>query len=308
MNTAQPTSIAARFRQRLRDRDVVTACFIKTPAFQHVEIVGASGLDAVVLDTEHASFDPSQLDVCLMAARAAGTAGLVRLADQRPETALHALDLGAAGVVVPHVKDAATARAVVAMCRYRQGERGFSNSPRAGGYGAIAMAQHVAASDDSISVICQIEDALAIDHVAEIAAVPGVDCLFIGRADLALSYGVEQLDHPQVDAAIDTIIDAGNNAGVAVGIFLADDTAVEAYVARGVSCFVIGSDQSWLRTATIGLVERQSRFAGQRPTRSGPSHHGVADPASAAASTALPAHPFNSTMDPASSVTLWRQT
>ena len=246
--------MTAPFRQRLRDRDVLSACFIKTPAFQHVEIAGASGLDAVVLDTEHASFDPSQLDVCLLAARAAGTAGLVRLADQRPETALHALDLGAAGVVVPHVKDAATARAVVAICRYRDGERGFSNSPRAGGYGAIGMADHVTASDNVISVICQIEDASAIDHVADIAAVPGVDCLFIGRADLALSYGVTQLDHPRVDAAIATIIDAGQARGIAVGIFLADATAVGSYAQRGVSFFVIGSDQSWLRSAATQLA------------------------------------------------------
>ena len=287
-------SLAATFRQRLRDREVVTACFIKTPAFQLVEIAGASGLDAVVLDTEHASFDPSQLDMCLLAARASGTAGLVRLADQRPETALHALDLGAAGVVVPHVRDAATARAVVAMCRYRHGDRGFSNSPRAGGYGAIGMADLVVAADDAISVICQIEDASAIEHVAEIAAVPGVDCLFIGRADLALSYGVTQLDHPLVDAAVTTIIEAGQGAGVAVGIFLADDTSVDSYARRGVSCFVIGSDQSWLRSAATQLVGRQSRVTVMSTTH--------------VTGQALASElPMNSTMDMASSVTLWRQ-
>jgi 2-keto-3-deoxy-L-rhamnonate aldolase RhmA len=286
--------MTATFRQRLRAGEVVTACFIKTPAFQHVEIAGASGLDAVVLDTEHASFDPSQLDVCLLAARAAGTAGLVRLADQRPETALHALDLGAAGVVVPHVKDAATARAVVAMCRYRGGDRGFSNSPRAGGYGAIGMADHVAASDDAISVICQIEDASAIEHVAAIAAVPGVDCLFIGRADLALSFGLTQLDHPRVDAAIATIIEAGQAAGVAVGIFLPDDSTVDSYARRGVTCFVIGSDQSWLRSAATQLADRQSRV--------------VAIPARHLADPAAPSElPMTAMMDMASSVTLWRQ-
>ena len=289
-----PETLAKRFRQRLRDREVVTACFIKTPAFQHVEIAGASGLDAVVLDTEHASFDPSQLDVCLLAARASGTAGLVRLADQRAETALQALDLGAAGVVVPHVRDAATARAVVAMCRYGDGDRGFSNPPPAGGYGAVGMADHVAASDDAVSVICQIEDASAIEHVAEIAAVPGVDCLFIGRADLALSYGVTELDHPLVDAAITTIIEAGQAAGVATGIFLADDTAVDSYARRGVSCFVIGSDQSWLRSAATQLADRQSRV--------------VANATMRPANLAIPSdHPLNTTMDMASSVTLWRQ-
>lgn len=249
---------AREFRRATLAHTLLTGCFIKTPAYQIVEIAGLAGLDFVVLDAEHGVFDPSQRDQCLMAARAGGTAGLVRLPDHDAGTILSVLDMGAAGVLVPHVMDAETARTVVARTRYRDGERGFSNSPRAGGYGSTAMPDHLASSDESISVWCQIEDRAAIENIAAIAAVPGVDCLFIGRADLALSYGLADLDHPTVQRAIDNVIAAGAAAGVPVGIFLADDGAAPDYARRGVSVFLIGADQSWIRASARALMTRQS--------------------------------------------------
>lgn len=249
---------AQEFRRATRARSVLTGCFIKTPAYQNVEIAGGAGLDFVVIDTEHGVFDPSQLDQCLMAARASGTAGLVRLPDHAAGSVLSALDMGACGVLVPHVTDADTARTVVARARYQNGERGFSNSPRAGSYGAAAMADHLAASDDGATVWCQIEDREGVENIDAIAAVPGVDCLFIGRADLALSYGLTDLEHPTVRRAIDKIVAAGNSAGVAVGIFLADDAEAPSYAESGISVFLIGSDQSWIRATGRALMTRQS--------------------------------------------------
>lgn len=260
------TTANADFRKRLRARRIVGGTFIKTPAYPHVEIAGRAGLDFVVLDTEHAVFDPAQLDQCVLAARSASVAALVRIPDHRPETLLRVLDMGAAGVLVPHVIDAACARAVVAAGRYRDGQRGYSNSPRSGEYGGLSMLEHVDQADLGTSVLCQIEDRAAIDNIDAIAAVPGVDCLFIGRADLAVSYGVYQLDHPLVDAAIEKVIQAGRVAGVPVGLFLGDASQVEAYAARGVSVFVIGSDQSWLRGAASGLAAQIGRLGERLPT------------------------------------------
>ncbi len=253
--------INSEFRSKLRQGAVLSGTFIKTPAYQHVEIAGASGLDFVVLDAEHAVFDPSQLDQCLLAARSTPAAALVRLPDPSPHTVLRVLDMGAAGVLVPHVIDADCARAIVAQTRYRDGTRGYSNSPRSGGYGALAMAQHMAQADEGVSVLCQIEDKAGVDNIDAIAAVPGVDCLFIGRADLAVSYGVTDLDHPLVEGAIEKVIRAGALAGVAVGVFLADAQTLGGYAARGVGLFVIGSDQSWLRAAALGLAAQARSLA-----------------------------------------------
>jgi 2-keto-3-deoxy-L-rhamnonate aldolase RhmA len=175
------------FRIRLRRGDPMCGPFIKTPHYQNIEIAGAAGMDFVVLDAEHAPFSIEAIDRCLLGCAGASLPGLVRLPDAEPSTILQVLDMGAAGIVVPHIVSATQARAAVAATRYRDGVRGFSNSPRAGGYGRLAMAEHLRSHDAAVSVVCQIEDPEAVDHVDEIAAVSGVDCLFIGRADLAVS-------------------------------------------------------------------------------------------------------------------------
>ena len=142
----------------------------------------------------------------LLASRACALPAIVRVPDAMPATIGAVLDMGACGVMVPHVVDADAARAAVAAARYRGGVRGFSNSPRAGRYGSIAMAEHMTVSDPGGLVVCQIEDRAGVDNVREIAAVPGVDALFIGRADLAVAYGAIAVDAAPVEAAVDAIL------------------------------------------------------------------------------------------------------
>lgn len=246
------------FRLRLRRGDALAGTFIKTPAHHIIEIAGASGLDFVVLDAEHAPFSVDALDRCLLACAAASVPGIVRLQDTAPATVLSALDLGASGILAPHVVSPEGAQAIVAASRYRNGTRGFSNSPRAGGYGRSSMDGHIEASDAGVAVLCQIEDRAAVERVGEIAAVEGVDCLFIGRADLAVSYQAASLDDPRIDHAIERTVAAGRTHGVPVGIFLADAAHVAHYARRGISFFIVGSDQSILRS---GLREFAGAFA-----------------------------------------------
>lgn len=240
---------AQAFRDRLRSRAPLCGTFIKTPHYQMVELAAGTGLDFVVLDAEHAPFGRSELDTCLLAAAATGVPALVRLPGHDGPSALQTLDLGAAGILVPHVVDAASARAAVASARYLAGNRGFSNSPRAGQYGGMPQTAHVSAWDAAVSVLCQIEDRAAIDNIDDIIRVEGIDCLFIGRADLAVSYGVTELDHPVVEQAVGRVLKAAQEAGIATGIFLADARAVAHYAGLGVSLFLLGSEQSALKSA-----------------------------------------------------------
>jgi len=241
-------------RIRLRRGDPMCGPFIKTPHYQNIEIAGAAGMDFVVLDAEHAPFSVEAIDRCLLGCAAASLPGLVRLPDAEPSTILQVLDMGAAGIVVPHVVSATQARAAVAATRYRDGVRGFSNSPRAGGYGRLAMAEHLSLHDAAVSVVCQIEDPEAVDHVDEIAAVSGVDCLFIGRADLAVSYQANSLDDERIERAIDRTIQAGRAAGVTVGMFLPDAGAARRYADRGMRFFILGSDQSLLSSGLTQIA------------------------------------------------------
>ncbi|WP_296949916.1 HpcH/HpaI aldolase/citrate lyase family protein [uncultured Massilia sp.] len=247
---------SASFRQRLRARQVLFGTFFKTPSHQLVEVLGGAGLDFIVIDAEHAPFDRAALDACLLAARAGRLPALVRVpadAHALNAQALNALDLGATGIVAPHARRAADVQAVAAAVRYRGGARGFSNSPRAGDYGRIGMREHIDRADRDSVAICQIEDREAIEDIEAIAALDGADCLFIGRADLAVSYGVDDVAHPLVRAAVEAVCAAARRHGRAVGIHIGHADEARDWHALGVSLFVVGSDQSLLRAAAAGL-------------------------------------------------------
>ncbi len=227
--------------------------FVKTTSPQVIEILGGSGLDFAVLDEEHAPFDRATLDLALLAGRAAGLPLFVRVAERTAASLLSALDMGAAGVLVPHVDSEQDALDAVAHCRYVGGDRGYSSSPRAAGYGALGMKQAIAQGDRNV-VVCQIESASAVENAARIAAVPGIGALFIGRADLALSMGLDSAQDARVTAATEAVIRTALACGTPVGMFVGSTAERETYRALGVSWFIQGSDQSLLRQAARAIA------------------------------------------------------
>lgn len=246
-----PTSRAepSRFRQRFAVREQLIGTFIKTPTTHAIEIIGALGFDFVVVDEEHAPFDRVTIDTALLAARASGTAGIVRVAEPTPAKLLAVLDDGATGVLVPHVSSLAKARDVAAACRYRGGRRGFSASPRAGGYGAVPMWEHVTNSDAAVTVIAMIEDPEALDEIDQIVGVDGLDGVFIGRGDLTVALGAADAGAPEVRAACDRIIEAANKAGKPVCVMVGSASESRTFRALGASAFIVASDQAFMRQA-----------------------------------------------------------
>jgi len=231
--------------------------FVKTTSPQTIEILGGSGLDFAVLDAEHAPFDRAALDLAMIAGRASGLPLFVRVLDRSAASLLSVLDMGAAGVLVPHVDTPEDAREVVAHCRYVGGDRGYSSSPRAAGYGALGMKEAIRQGDRTV-VLCQIESVQAVDNAARIAAVPGVDALFIGRADLALSMGLDSAQDARVTEATESVIHAGRAAGKTIGMFVGSTAERDKYRALGVRWFVQGSDQSLLRQAAQAIARSSS--------------------------------------------------
>lgn len=233
------------FRERLHAGEVLAATWVKTPHPHIVEVLSHSPLDALVLDGEHAPFGREALDNCILAARAHAKPVLVRPYANEPAALLQALDGGADGVVVPHVRTVAEAEAAVLASHYRPGGRGFAGSTRAAGYTTLGMAAHREAAKN-ITVIAQIEDAEALAHIDAIARVDGLDCLFIGRADLTVSLGAETPDDPQVVAAVEAICAACVSAGMPVGMFLSRQSDVAHWRALGATLFILGSDQDFM--------------------------------------------------------------
>ena len=185
MTASRPSPV--EFRARFAAGEQLVGTFIKTPTSHGIEIFGDLGYDFVVIDEEHAPFDRVSIDIGILAARASGTAGFVRVAAPTADNILSVLDCGATGVLVPHVSSAAKAREIVAASRYRGGKRGFSGSPRAGRYGGAGMAQHIELQDKTVTVIAMIEDPEALDDIDAIVAVDGLDGFFIGRGDLTVA-------------------------------------------------------------------------------------------------------------------------
>lgn len=234
-------------KQRLAAGDALWGSFLKTPSPILVEVMASAGLDLLCIDAEHAPFDRTGIDLCIMAARAAALPTLVRTPTAAHEHILNALDCGADGVLLPHIRSASEARAAVAAARYGRGGRGYAGSSRAAGYGLTAIPRHLEASAERTVVIAQIEDVEAVEAIDSIAAIEGLDALFVGRIDLTIALGETDPDAPVVLAAVESILAAGKRAGVPVGMFVPRDSDVSSWAEKGAQLFLQGSDHAFLR-------------------------------------------------------------
>jgi 2-keto-3-deoxy-L-rhamnonate aldolase RhmA len=233
-------------RERIRSGETVLGAFIKSASHHVSEALGHAGLDFAIVDAEHAPFGIGDIDRVVLGARSANLPCLVRPSDHAPGFINQCLDLGAAGIVAPHVTDAARAGALVAAMKYAKGQRGFSPSTRAGGFGGMTAPAYRAQADGETSLWCQIEDASALAHLDAIATVDGVDCFFLGRADLALSLGVDRSDDPKMKSAIAAIAESAKRNRIAFGLYIGDASEIAAFLPLGATVFVCGSDQSYL--------------------------------------------------------------
>jgi 2-keto-3-deoxy-L-rhamnonate aldolase RhmA len=234
-------------KQRLAAGDTLWGSFLKTPSPILVEVLATCGLDVLCIDAEHAPFDRASIDLCVMAARANGSSVIVRTPTAAPEHVLNALDCGADGVLLPHIRSAQDARAAVNAAHYGPGGRGYAGSSRAASYGLAAMQDHLAASARQTVVIVQIEDLEAVEAIEDIAGVPGLDALFIGRIDLTGALRETDPDAPAVIAAVEHVLAAGASANVPVGMFVPRHSDVAAWHAKGARLFLQGSDHSFIR-------------------------------------------------------------
>jgi 2-keto-3-deoxy-L-rhamnonate aldolase RhmA len=252
----EPGSV--NLKEKLARGDLIVGTWVKTPEPSVVEVLAMTELDCLALDAEHAPFDRRDIDASLLAGRSAGKPVLVRIPANRPEHALQALDCGAAGVVVPHVRSAAEASAAVRMCHYGAGGRGYAGSSRAAGYTRTPMSSHLNESAANTICILQIEDIEAVEQIEEIAAVEGVDALFVGRIDLAVAMG-KVPDDPAVVQAVAQVCAAARRHQRRVGMFLSRVEDVRSWREQGATLFLLGSDQSFLLSGAAQLVDAARR-------------------------------------------------
>jgi 2-keto-3-deoxy-L-rhamnonate aldolase RhmA len=229
-------------RSKLQAGKVLAGTFVKTPSAEIIEILALADLDFICLDAEHSAIGRRELDWCFALARALRLPALVRISHAAPETILQALDGGAAGVVVPHVSTLAKARDVARWARFGAEGRGYAGSTRSAGFTTRSMSTVLEEGQGGF-VIAQIEDPSAIDEIDEIAALPGIDGLFFGAADLAVGMGLQSSTGEAVDRALDRVSAAAAKACKPLAAYCGTASGIADLARKGVSLAFVGSDQ-----------------------------------------------------------------
>lgn len=227
-------------RTRIRNGESLLGAFVMIPSPAVVEMLGYSGFDFAIIDSEHGASSTESIENQIRAAEASGISAIVRTVGMTAGEVLRILDAGAEGIVVPHVKTEADAQALVAAAHYApRGIRGMATTARAGRHGLTGVADHIANALERTLVIPQIEDAEALPNVRAIAGLDGVDALFIGPADLSMSLGQPgNPGHPDVVKAIDGAVSDIKSTGRKPMIFTKSADEVAAMRKRGIDIAV----------------------------------------------------------------------
>lgn len=222
------------------------------------ELLGRAGYDYVCVDLQHGLTGPGTVVPVLQALRHTPATVLVRVADHRPDGLMRALDLGADGVVVPMVDSPDQAAAAVAACTYPPS--GFRSwGPMWGDVDGSAPGPDEA--DAARRVIVMVETAAGFDAVREIAAVPGVSAVYVGPNDLALTLGLGRETYatsPAVHRALDTVLAATDDAGIAMGLHCSSGEMASYWRERGVGMLTVATDSTLLRTASSAVLASAS--------------------------------------------------
>ena len=241
------------FKQRLLSGETLIGTFVKTPSPMLCEVLAQTPLEVMCLDAEHSPFDRLVLDQCIFSLRSGNMPSLIRVPSSAPEHTLNALDCGATGVVIPHVKTAEMAREIVAQSHFGDGGRGYAGSTRAAGYAGKSIDEHKENSAKNTVVIAQIEDLEALDNINEIVSVDGIDCFFIGMIDLTVAIGAKNAKDSGVIAAAEIICKAAEAANKRLGIFVPDVNDIPFWQERGVSLFLLASDHAFIKQGAANL-------------------------------------------------------
>ena len=238
-------------KKRLHADDTVLGTILPIPSPELAEIIGLSGYDCIMLDTEHGPLTTETLAEMVRACHTANVAPLARVPENHPKQILRALDSGCVGVMVPQVETPEQAAAAVAATKYPpQGIRSLAGATPAARWGLVPVAEFVATSNAATITVLQVETRLGLDAVAGIARIPGLDVLFIGPSDLSTSLGHPgEMSHPDVQAAVRRIIETGRAAGVPIGILALTADEVRTYRSLGVGLFLDSAPRLVLRAA-----------------------------------------------------------
>jgi 2-dehydro-3-deoxyglucarate aldolase/4-hydroxy-2-oxoheptanedioate aldolase len=259
--------MAIHLKERLRQGNLVRVfCLGQLASAKLVEMVGLhGGFDAVWLDQEHGGLTIPQLEQLTCAARASGLDTFVRLAPTDYATVMRPLEAGAGGIMAAQIRSAAQTEEILRWTKFHpRGLRGINNTGVDGGYGTVPLADYLRQANARTFVAIQIENVAALEAVEDIAAVPDVDVLFVGPADLSQSMGLPaQWDHPRHWEALERIARAAQTHGIAWAILPPSPAYARRCVALGCQMLSLGIDVWIVRKGLQAFADEYAEwFAG----------------------------------------------
>ncbi len=241
-------------KQKLAAGQTCVGVWLLTSSADVAEIIAHGGMDFVIIDHEHGQGNIQTAIDQLRALKGTECTGVLRVPSNDYIYIKRALDAGVGGIMVPNVSDSAQARHLVAACQYPpQGIRGAFGGMRAMQYGFNS--NYYGKCFDDLVVVAQVENTKAIDRIPEIAAVPGIDIIFIGPRDLSATLGkLNKFDDPVVRAEIERAERAILSTGKLLGSTAASSQIAKEMTQRGYRFIVAGSDATLLGQAARKTV------------------------------------------------------
>ncbi len=233
-----------QLKRKLAEGRVVLGTFITLNCPDLVEIAGLAGFDYCIIDTEHGPGNPESIQHMIRAAELRGMVPIVRVTDTAATTILRTLDVGAAGIQVPQVNSPETAENVVRSAKYfPKGDRGACLT-RSSRYGFVpGVAEYFEEANRETLVILHCENRQGLECLDGIAAVDGVDVVFVGPYDLSQSFGIPgQIYHPVMVDAVARALAAAKRAGKPAGIFVGSVEEAKARIEQGFSYIAYSTD------------------------------------------------------------------
>ena len=261
----------ADFKKQLREGTPKMGLFLNAHSPTAAEQLAHSGYDWLLVDTQHGPMDHERLSAMLCAIASGGAKSLVRVEGYHDRGGIQqALDLGADGVLVPYINNAEEARQAVSCARYPTvGTRSVYFPQRS--TNKAGLLGYVGNANNNIVVALQVETASCIRNMAEIAAVPGVDILFLGQNDLCMSMGLydkyefpHMYTSPELDAATKTLVEQARKNGVILGLFLFGTSRVGEFLEKGFTFISIGNDLHHILTQAGAYVKDMEAVSAEK--------------------------------------------
>jgi 4-hydroxy-2-oxoheptanedioate aldolase len=252
----------AEFKKQMRDGKTKLGLFLNSHSPTVAEQLAHSGYDWLLVDTQHGPMGNERMSGMLAGIANGGATSIVRVGGYADRPGIQqSLDMGADGVLVPYINNADEARAAVSCCRYpTAGTRSVYFPQRSMNKGGLLG--YAGAANDNVIVALQVETADCIRHIDEIAAVPGVDMLFLGQNALCMSMGLyekytfpDMYTSPELGDATNKLVAAARKNNVILGIFLFGTSRVAEFLGKGFRFFSVGNDLHHILTQAAAYVK-----------------------------------------------------